>query len=288
MTARAVPASILLLAACATGEPSVTSYGNPTAGVSSVTAPGASSGEVETTSEETGEPDETTGEPTTTTAPPTTSGPPTSDTTTDPSTDPGTDPTAVDPTTSTTGGTTGVDACGGCNSPPSECHDPVGQCIVGECVYTEIGAGMACDDGDACTEGDACDGQGACEGTPITCEAPHATGGTCVDGACQGFKCVAPYDDCDDNMENGCEVPVGVANQCDANGLNPDSGCWTAYCGQSADPDATNFDSFYCVDCANCNTPVAGMWQWCNHTAGTWYQAEPGNCGANEDKVCAL
>jgi hypothetical protein len=281
VTVRALTALSLLLAACATGEPSASSYTNVTAGVSSVTVVGSSTGEVEATSE-TGEPeDDTTGQATTTTAdPPTTSGPPTSDTTTD--------PTAVDPTTSTTGETTGGDACGGCDEPPGPCHDPVGQCIVGECVYSLTEAGLACDDGDGCTEDDACDGAGACEGAPVSCERPHATGGTCVDGACQGFQCTAPYDDCDGDMDNGCEVPVGVANQCDQNGLNPDNGCWTAYCGNLDDPNATNFGTYYCYDCANCNTPAAGMWRWCNHTTGNWYDAAMGTCpAASEDLACA-
>lgn len=197
--------------------------------------------------------------------------------------------TTGEPATSTGPVATTGDGCdGGCESPPGPCYESVGECVDGQCTYPPSGAGVMCDDDDGCTSKDVCDGAGNCGGAQIPCSAAHATGGSCVDGACQGFTCTKPYANCDDNWENGCEVPVGVANQCDANGLNPNGGCWTAYCGSSNDADATNFDSYYCVDCANCNTPSAGMWQWCNHASGTWYAPAAGNCGANEDLVCSL
>ena len=277
---RAAPASILLLAACASGEPTATSYGPPA--VSSVTLAGSSSGEVVVTSEG-GDSDDTTGGASSSSSsgePATTTAPPTGDTTTE--------ATAVDPTTSVGDDTTtSVDACGGpCDAPPGPCHVAVGQCIVGECVYSQFMAGEACDDGDGCTQGDVCDGAGVCQGAAIVCEAANASGGACVDGACAGFVCTAPYEDCDGDMSNGCEVPVGVANQCDAGGLNPDGGCWTAYCGSSGKAGATNFGTYYCSDCSTCNTPGNGLWQWCNHSTGNWYDPAAGSCGASEDLVC--
>ncbi len=218
---------------------------------------------------------------------------PTNGATTDPTLDPSTtgDPTtAGDPTTSTgdiSTGTTG-DACGGpCMDPPGACYDPVGECVGGTCVYAPTPAGILCDDQDACTTGEKCDGGGTCGGgVTKECARPHTTGGKCVAGTCQGWKCVDPYEDCDNDMANGCEVPTGVANQCDAGGLNP-NGCWTAYCGALNDAKAKNFGTYYCYDCANCNTPSPGQWQWCNHSNGQWYPPAAGNCGANEDLICA-
>lgn len=162
-----------------------------------------------------------------------------------------------------------------------------GVCADGGCVYSPAGAEVLCDDGDACTEDDGCDGAGGCHGVVIDCERPHAGGGACAAGVCQDFECVAPWENCDGNWDNGCEVPTGVANQCDVNGLNPDGGCWTAYCGQSADPKARNFaGSFFCYDCSTCHTPEPGLWQWCNHSTGNWYASEAGSCGNFEDLVC--
>jgi len=158
--------------------------------------------------------------------------------------------------------------------------------VDGGCVYSPAGAEVLCDDGDACTEDDGCDGAGGCDGVVIDCERPHAGGGACAAGVCQGFECVAPWENCDGNWDNGCEVPTGVANQCDVNGLNPDGGCWTAYCGQSADPKAKNFAGFFCYDCSTCHTPEPGSWQWCNHSTGSWYASEAGSCGNFEDLVC--
>lgn len=186
------------------------------------------------------------------------------------------------------GGESGEAGCGGpCDAPPGGCFSAVGACVAGECVYAPIDADVGCDDGDACTEGDVCDGAGGCQGAAISCERPHASGGVCEGGVCQGFVCVAPWADCDSDWDNGCEVPVGVANQCDAAGLNPEGGCWTAYCGQLDDAKARNFGTFYCYDCSTCNTPAPGLWQWCNHTTGNWYPSEAGTCGKNEDLVCA-
>lgn len=199
------------------------------------------------------------------------------------------DTTAVGATTaaSTGAGDETGDPCGGPCDAPGPCEEPGGACVAGECVYSPTAAEVACDDGDACTADDACDGAGGCHGAPIACERPHTSGGACVGGVCQGFQCVAPWSDCDADWDNGCEVPTGVANQCDANGLNAESGCWTAYCGALDDAKARNFGSYYCYDCPTCNTPMPGLWQWCNHTTGTWYPAEAGSCGASEDLVCA-
>jgi hypothetical protein len=181
---------------------------------------------------------------------------------------------------------TGGDCAGGCAA-PGPCEVGPGECVAGECVYSPAGAEVGCDDEDPCTEDDACDGGGGCGGVALDCERPHASGGVCQAGVCQGFECVAPWADCNGDWDDGCEVPTGVANQCDANGLNADSGCWTAYCGSSEDPKAKNFAGFFCYDCSNCHEPEPGLWQWCDHSSGNWYASEAGSCGKFEDLVCA-
>jgi hypothetical protein len=215
-------------------------------------------------------------------------------TTTDPAASSSTAPpdTGDDTTTDAASTTVPVDTgddCGPCDSPPGQCYANPGSCINGACDYAPTPDGSDCDDGDECTGNDVCNGAGSCvPGPAAACSAPHTTGGTCQNGSCVGFQCVAPYENCDGDWENGCEVPVGVANQCDAGGLTPDGGCWTAYCGASNDADATNFGTYHCIDCATCHEPSQGQWQWCNHTSGNWYPPEAGGpCGVNnKDLVC--
>ena len=263
--------------ACAAGEESNT--GNLGVSVTNITIDGASTSAqddtgttaVDTTAETEPVDPGTTGTPTT-------GGPATTEHATTVTTEPATtEPATTEPATTGPG-------CA-CGLAPDACHTAPGECVDGECLYPPAAADSACDDGDGCTEGDACDGAGTCEGAPKTCEAEHATG-SCQDGSCQ-FSCVAPHEDCDGDWGNGCEVPVGLANQCDFNGLNPDGGCWTAYCGSSDGAMATNFGSYYCSDCSTCNTLGANMVQWCNHDTGNWYDPGAGGCGAYEMLVCA-
>ena len=190
--------------------------------------------------------------------------------------------------TTSSGGSSTTDNCGGpCDSPPSSCYDLVGECSGSECLYYPLDNASECDDGDACTNNDVCDGEGGCQGSTIDCSAPaHASGGTCVDGACQGFACEAPWENCDGDWDNGCEVPEGVANQCDINGLNAEGGCWTAYCGTSNDAKGHNFGDYYCIDCSTCHFAGEGMIQWCNHDTGNWYPPEMNDCGVFLDLVC--
>jgi hypothetical protein len=186
-----------------------------------------------------------------------------------------------------TGAETTGDACPPCDAPPSPCYGAQGECVAGECVYTPTAAGEPCDDDDACTKGESCDGAGVCGGGEVLdCARPHATG-TCSDGVCGDWTCTGSWDNCDGDWDNGCEIPVGVANQCDIDGLNPDNGCWTAYCGSSDSPEATNFGTYFCVDCENCTTPEDGMVQWCSHQSGVWFPAAAGACNdAFKHQVC--
>jgi hypothetical protein len=169
---------------------------------------------------------------------------------------------------------TTADACDGegvCYGVELDCG--AGECVAGECT------GGGCPPGFADCNGDAVDGcevelgtEANCGGCGDTCSAAaHATA-ACTAGACQ-YSCQAPWENCDGDWGNGCEVPVGVEHQCSASGLDP-NGCWTAYCGNSASPDAANFGTYHCMDCATCRVPAAGQCQWCNHTTGTFYPAD--------------
>jgi len=81
-------------------------------------------------------------------------------------------------------------------------------------------------------------------------------------------------------------VPVGVAHQCDSNGLNPGGGCWTAYCGDMQAAGVVSFGTYHCVDCSTCGNTDGGQCHWCNHDSGTWYPAEACECGEYLDAVC--
>lgn len=181
---------------------------------------------------------------------------------------------------------TSADACDGegvCFGVELDCG--AGECIDGECMGGGCPPGFADCNGDA---GDGCEvelGTDAdCGGCGDSCSgAAHATAG-CMAGTCQ-YACQAPWENCDGDWGNGCEVPVGVEHQCSAAGLDP-NGCWTAYCGNSGSADATNFGTYYCMDCATCRVPGAGQCQWCNHTTGTFYMADACFCGTFEDLAC--
>jgi hypothetical protein len=75
-----------------------------------------------------------------------------------------------------------------CETPTSQCHQPVGACTNGTCAYTPKSAGSECDDGNSCTVNDVCDGSGTCAGNPMSCMSPpnecHQSAGTCTNGAC--------------------------------------------------------------------------------------------------------
>jgi len=107
---------------------------------------------------------------------------------------------------------------------------------------------------------------------------PHATAAACDEADACISTCEPPWQDCDGDPANGCEVPVGVAHQCDAEGLDPVEGCWTAWCGASESVDAVNFGTYYCIDCVTCQEPTAGMCRWCDHGTGHWYTAAVCEC----------
>jgi hypothetical protein len=180
----------------------------------------------------------------------------------------------------------------GCNTPPGDCFDPTGSCDASTCVYAPALAGEAC--ADDCAAGGFCDASGNCicaggddtgdtGGNPdecmMTCSSgDHSTASCDAQGQCI-VTCESPWEDCDGDPANGCEVPVGMPHQCDAGGLNPTGGCWTAYCGQATGAGITDFGTYHCVDCPTCEE-IGGNCQWCNHTTGNFYPAEACSCGA--------
>jgi hypothetical protein len=181
---------------------------------------------------------------------------------------------------------TTTDACdgeGSCRGVAVDCG--TGQCVGGQCVGGDCPAGFADCNGDAA---DGCEVQlgtnSDCSGCGDACSGAANATASCQAGACQ-YQCQAPYENCDGNWANGCEVPVGVEHSCSATGLDP-SGCWTPYCGNSGSPNATNFGTYYCMDCATCRVPAAGQCQWCNHTTGLFYPQEVCGCGSYEDLAC--
>jgi hypothetical protein len=174
-----------------------------------------------------------------------------------------------------------------------------GRCEDGTCVFDPVAAGETCQTG--CDTGGFCDASGTCvceagdsssggvtEDCAVTCVVgEHATAAMCDEmGACI-VTCEAPWENCDADPANGCEVPVGLAHSCDASGINLEGGCWTAYCGTSESASATNFGTYHCMDCPTCTEPAAGQCRWCDHDTGNFFPTGSCVCGADLDAVCA-
>lgn len=180
------------------------------------------------------------------------------------------------------------DACDGegvCMGMDLDCG--MGQCIDGECIDKGCPKGFADCNGES---GDGCEVQlgtdSDCAGCGDACVAGANADVSCNEGTCE-FQCQSPWDNCDGDWTNGCEIPVGVPHQCDDQGINLTTGCWTAYCGNSMAAGVTNFGTFYCMDCSTCRSPIAGQCQWCNHTTGEFYPLDTCACGAAEDLACS-
>lgn len=187
------------------------------------------------------------------------------------------------------------DVKGACVGELIDCPFPNAQ---GVCVAAGMcGAPLTCDDGFADCNNDPQDGCEVQLGTLDNCggcgdacaSGPNVASVGCNAGACEA-SCEAPFEDCDDDLSNGCEIPTGIPNQCDADGLNPD-GCWTAHCGSSSNADARNFGSWYCFECTNCQPTTPGMVHWCSHSSGLWFPDNEGECTVDAvdytDLVCA-
>lgn len=179
------------------------------------------------------------------------------------------------------------DACdgeGSCFGVDLDCGN--GECVDGKCIDEGCPAGFADCNGQM---GDGCEVElgtdSNCAGCDDACVAGDNATGACTAGACD-YQCTAPWENCDGDWVNGCEIPVGVAHQCDDQGINLSTGCWTAYCGNSVDVEATNFGTFHCIHCSTCRSPVAGQCQWCDSNTGIFFPTETCGCGAFEDLAC--
>ena len=208
------------------------------------------------------------------------------------------------------------------------CFVTQGTCEFGQCIFEAAAPGTPCDDGDPCTEADVCNGMGVCLGNDAGCDepppecdpgfadcdedpdngcetelgtdehcdacnapciaGPHVASTTCEANACV-VTCEDPWEDCNGDPSDGCEIPTGVPNQCDADGLNPDTGCWTAHCGSSDNPDAVNFDAWFCFECTTCRLVGETDCQWCSHSSGRWFATEACDCAADPtDCLCVV
>lgn len=133
-----------------------------------------------------------------------------------------------------------------CDKPPSACHQSPGTCdpATGQCSYPAQPSGSPCTSDDPCVTGATCDAAGQCTGTTIDCTRPHTSGGTCVQGTCQGFQCDSGYGNCNDTWDDGCETYL-------QNDLSNCGGCGKS-CGAVAHATAS-CSSGKCV--AKCTSP---------------------------------
>jgi hypothetical protein len=177
-----------------------------------------------------------------------------------------------------------ADACDGeglCIGTPIVCPFPH---ATGVCGDEGCGGPLECDEGWANCNGSPGDGcevelgtMAHCGGCDDACDGgDNVASASCNGGTCS-IQCVAPFEDCDADASNGCEIPTGVPNRCDANGLN-DNGCWTAHCGNSNHVDARNFGTWFCFECTNCTEMGTGLVAWCSHSSGLWFPTEEGTC----------
>lgn len=182
---------------------------------------------------------------------------------------------------------------GGCLGAPVVCTVEHGEatCTDGACegpLECEAGWGDCDDDAsngcEANLESD--DHCGACN---EPCAAgPHVEATSCDAGTCT-IACEDPWEDCNGDLEDGCEIPTGVPNQCDSGGLNADNGCWSAHCGRSSNPDAVNFDGWFCFECTTCQLAGDNQCQWCSHSTGRWFPTNSCDCADTpDDCLCVV
>lgn len=111
---------------------------------------------------------------------------------------------------------TACTGAGQCIKPPGPCHESKGVCAeAGLCHYKLKGYGSDCIPMDPCLVGGVCDGKGKCIKTKqMDCKLPHATGGACTKGKCQGFTCDKGWGDCNGAWKDGCERSLTTTSDC--------------------------------------------------------------------------
>ncbi|MBI5501681.1 MAG: putative metal-binding motif-containing protein [Deltaproteobacteria bacterium] len=196
--------------------------------------------------------------------------------------------------------------CGGCGVP---CDLPRSSesCATGTCVIT------SCDTpwGDCnSTDADGCEASlttlvncGAC-GNP--CAPDHATGATCITGACAFSGCGAGWGNCDGNGANGCERSLTTVTDCASCGVpcdlsNAAESCATGSCVLlSCNPNWGNCDGSQgngcetslttAANCGVCGTPcdLANASESCSTgtCALTSCSTNWGNCDSVESNGC--
>lgn len=131
----------------------------------------------------------------------------------------------------------GLGACIGhdeivCNDAPSDCFISVGTCDpqTGDCDYTPIGEGEACDDGNACTTGETCDAAGVCGGGEA-CPSDPCSPQACVGGRCTPGTMLADGSSCGPDPADRC-----------CGGACTDISTSELHCGGCDTPCAEGFD----------------------------------------------
>ncbi|MCC6747083.1 MAG: hypothetical protein IT371_05445 [Deltaproteobacteria bacterium] len=193
----------------------------------------------------------------------------------------------VDPVCDTTGSCKGSGV--GCTRPNAR----GGTCVSGACQ------GFTCEPGYGNCNNDWDDGCEALLNTEAHCgtcgrscpDAPHAAG-KCQSGGQCGLLCRDPYQDCDGDAKNGCEIPVGVPNGCGRSGLGANRGCGTAWCGAKASGTLSqNFGTWHCSFCSHCHKYASG-YSWCLYESGLSGVFSTETCASccsdgQADKSCA-
>jgi len=189
------------------------------------------------------------------------------------------------------------DGAGTCSGTPVDCsrpHTTGGRCEDGACS----GYGCVADWGN-CSGGweDGCETDltrlETCGDCDTSCTSGEHAEAVCSDGECSQ-RCVDPWENCDGDWSNGCEIPTGVTSRCDVYGLNSTQGCGTAWCGSSTSTHAQNFGTWYCIGCSHCHRFATNSYAWCLHLGISggeirWPETDRCEtcCGADDqDLVC--
>ena len=111
--------------------------------------------------------------------------------------------------------------------------------LSGQCVYTNIGTGEACTDGNRCTNGDACDAGGKCVGKTVNCD----DGNVCTDDGCDKYtgSCTTFFNGASCTDSNPCTTGAkcaggvcGVPNNCDDGDICTADSCNASGCVHAA------------------------------------------------------
>jgi hypothetical protein len=174
--------------------------------------------------------------------------------------------------------------CGDCDVPCTAEAHATATCATGTCVQTCVAGYKDCNydlDLDGCeTNLKTSTDCGDCD-VPCTAGA-HATA-SCATGTCVQ-SCTSPWQNCDGNWSNGCEIPVGIPYQCSTDGLTTTLGCGTAYCGSGGDKSFAG--NWYCSWCSSCKEFGPSSCSWCGGTTGLWLHPSGTACTGTNPCGC--